>query len=81
VETTTKEINMSWNYKLFRVDPESATGSADAYPAEPAAAADQSATAVDAATGRGAGAAPKGQQLYCSAPHLGADHQDKAADL
>jgi hypothetical protein len=80
MENVEQTINRLWNCELFGVDPEPAAGSSDADPAEPAATANQSATAVDAAAGGRAGSAHEGR-LQRSAPHLSADNEDKAADL
>jgi len=49
----------SSNLKLWCVDPKPATGTSDTDLAEPAAAANQGATAIDAAAGCGADAAPE----------------------
>jgi hypothetical protein len=76
-----QKVNGSWNCKLLDIDPEPAAGSSDTDIAQPAATANQSATAVDAATGGCAGSAHEGRRLQCSAPHLSADNEDKAADL
>lgn len=73
--------NRLWKCKLLCVDPQPAAGSSDTDIAEPAAATNQSAAAVVATTSRRAGAAHEGRLFQCSAPHLSADYQDKAADL